>query len=300
MILIKPIAITDDNLTSSIPNPDASMGEIEWTSGTYTLGTMRTEGDSIYEVVADPSTSDQPSVGAAKTPATWVFISPVNKAKMFDQANNTQSVADNLTVSVAPTQLTNAVAGFNIDCTSITVKVFDLADNEVYSNDVAMRQRPLVNGWYNYYYSGFEVTNKFVLTDIPPTTQGRIQAEFFGDQASVGTMIIGKQVSVGDAQYGTGAQLLDFSSPVEDQYGNITYTQGFIAKLVDFEILADTASIDPIFTEFENLGKTPAVFVGNPSSIGDSTLVYGYVRDFNPVYTWPTKSKISLTVRGLV
>ena len=105
---------------------------------------------------------------------------------------------------------------------------------------------------------------------------------------------------IGDAQYGSGAQLLDFSTPIEDDFGNITYTAGFTAKLVDYDIIADTKDIDPIFVEFQSLGKTPAVFVGNPSNIGDSTLVYGIVRDFNPVYTWPTKSKISLTVRGLI
>lgn len=300
MILIKPITVTDAKLTSSVPNPDASQGEVAWSAGTYTLGSRAVDGDFVYEVVADPSTTDQPSVGVKKDPATWVFIGPVNKFKMFDQANNTQTIGDDINTSINPVELANSIAGFNIDCNAINITVFDLTETAIYTRDINMRERPLVNGWYNYFYSGFEITNKFVLLDLPPTTAGRIQAEFFGDDAMVGTLIVGKQVIVGDAQYGSGAQLLDFSNPIEDDYGNLTYSDGFTAKLVDFEIVADTKSIDPIFTEFQRLGKMPAVFVGNPSSIGDSTLVYGYVRDFNPVYTWPTKSKISLTVRGLI
>lgn len=300
MILIKPITITGAKLTSSVPSPDASQGEVAWTAGTYNLGDRAVDGESIYEVVADPDTTDQPSVGAKKTPATWVFISPSNRFKMFDQANNTQTIGNDIMTDIVPVQFANSIAGFNIECNTITIKVFDVGDVEVYTRDITMRERPLVNGWYNYFYSEFEVTSKFVLLDLPPTTAGKIRAEFFGPEAKVGTIVIGKQVTIGDAQYGSGAQLLDFSNPIEDEYGNLSYSNGFTAKLVDFEIMADTKSIDPIFTEFQRLGKTPAVFVGNPSSIGDSTLVYGYVRDFNPVYTWPTKSKISLTVRGLI
>lgn len=300
MILIKPLAIASDKLTSSIPEPDTAQGEVAWSAGVYTIGSRVVRSNAIYEVVADPSTTDDPLVGVDATPATWVYISPSNRYRMFDQANNTASVSDDLTVEITPVSLINSIACFNVNCSNITVTVYDVPGNIVYTNEITMRDRPNVNGWYNYYYSGFSVINKLVLLDIPPTTLGKVKVEFFGSGASVGTMIIGKQVMVGDAQYGTGAQLLDFSTPVEDAYGNISYTPGFTAKLIDYDIMANTKDIDPIFVEFQNLGKSPAVFVGNPSNIGDSTLVYGIVRDFNPVYTWATKSKISLTVRGLI
>ena len=219
---------------------------------------------------------------------------------MFDEANNTASVGTDLTVEVTPGTLANGLACFNVNCESITVNAYDQGGGLVYTEDVEMRTRPLVNGWYNYFYSSIDTINKFVLLDIPPTTTGKIEIIFTGTDSSVGTCIVGKQVMAGDAQYGTGAELLDFSNPEEDSFGNITYTDGFKAKLVNFDILANTVDLDPIFVEFETLGKTPAVFVGNPDSIGDLTLAYGYVRDLNIVYSSPSKSQVSLTVRGLI
>lgn len=302
MILIKPVTITDSNLTSSIPEPDATAGEVEWAAGTYNLGdrVIKSSTHLEYEVVADQSTTDDPEVGVLADPQTWVVVGPTNRFKMFDEANNTSSVSTDLTVEIVPGDLVNSVACFNVNCEDITINAYDQGGALVYTKNIEMRSRPLVNGWYNYFYSGIDTINKFVTLDVPPTTNGKVEIIFTGTDASVGTCIAGKQLVIGDAQYGTSAELLDFSNPIEDKFGNITYTDGFTAKLVNFDILANTKDIDPIFVEFQTLGKTNAVFVGNPEEIGDSTLVYGYVRDFNPVYSSPSKSQISLTVRGLV
>lgn len=302
MILIKPVEVTSNKVISSIPEPDPSVGEIEWTPGTYNLGDRRVNisTDREYEVVADPSTSDDPVVGVLADPPTWVDIGPINKFKMFDEANNTSSVGTDLTVEISPDELVNSVACFNVSCDNITVTAFDADDNQVFSQSITMRIRSLVNGWYNYYFTPFVSADKFVILNIPPTTLGKIKIEFFGTNASVGTCVVGQSVQLGDAQYGTSAQLLDFTNPIEDEFGNITYSQGFTATLVDYDVLADTGSLDAIFLQLKQLGKMPAVFVGNPVNVGDSTLVYGYVRDYNQTYTTPVKSKIKLTVRGLV
>lgn len=302
MILIKPLSVTDDKMTSTIPEPDASVGEVEWVAGTYQKGdrAIKSSTHSVYEVVADPSTTDDPEVGVNATPATWVYVGPTNKYKMFDIANNSVSEGDDIIIEYTPIQLANSMAGFNISCDSITIKIYNADETVIYEREIAMTERPLVNGWYNYFYSSFEITNKFVLTDLPPTTNNRIEVTFSGDNVDVGTLVFGGQLYIGEAQWGTSAELLDFSNPTEDAYGNISYTDGFTATLVNYDILIDTASINPVFTEFKKLSKTPAVFVGNPASMGDSTLVYGFVRDFQSTYTWPSKSSIALTVRGII
>lgn len=302
MLLIAPIEINDSKLTSTIPEPDTARGEVEWAAGSYNLGdrVIKSSTHSVYEVVADPSTTDDPEVGVKEDPATWVYVGPTNKFKMFDAANNTSTVGDSFTVQITPLTLINSVACFNVNCNDINITVRDSSSNIVKQQSIEMRTREGVNGWYGYYFSGIQTINKFVSLDIPPTSSGSVEVEFVGTDASVGTCVLGLQKSFGDAQYGTGAQILDYSLPVEDGFGNITYSDGFKAKLVDFDILANTADLDSIFVSFQNLGKTPAVFVGNPTTKGDMTLVYGFVRDFQPVYSTPTKSTIGLTVTGLI
>lgn len=302
MILITPITVNSGNLTSTIPEPDAAQGEVEWSAGSYNLGdrVIKSSTNSVYEVVADPSTTDDPEVGVNKDPATWVYVSPTNKYKMFDTANNSQSIGDNIVVSVTPTELINSVACFNVEADEITVKAYDDLDVEIYSSSINMRERPSVDGWYNYFYGGFEITDRFFLLDIPPVTTGRVEITFTGTDAKVGTCIFGKQQTLGDAQYGSGAEVIDFSNVNEDQFGNISYTGGFSARLVNYDIISDKGSVDAVFNKIQKLGKKPAVFIGDQTGESNTLLVYGFVRDFNTVYTWPTKSKIKLTVRGLV
>ena len=68
MIVLKPLEVTDAILTDSdIAEPDSTydMGATLWSAGTITKGQKRykTSTHKIYEVVADPSTTDDPEVG---------------------------------------------------------------------------------------------------------------------------------------------------------------------------------------------------------------------------------------------
>ena len=70
MILIKPISIENGALTgSTVPEPDA--GETVWTAGTYNKGDRRisTVTHRVYEVVADPTTHEDPVNGVNSNPA---------------------------------------------------------------------------------------------------------------------------------------------------------------------------------------------------------------------------------------
>ena len=301
MIFLKPMTVTTVKLNSSIPEPDAAQGEVVWSAGTYNLGqrVIKTSNHSVYEVVADPSTTDEPEVGAAKKPATWVRVGATNRYKMFDVTNNTSSTGEDIVIEFTPIELVNSVACFNVLCSSATVKAFNGAGAEIYNKEIELKTRPLVNGWFNYYYSGFSIIDKFVLIDLPPITDGKIQITFSGG-ASVGTCVFGEQVTIGDAQWGTGAEQLDFRPVNEDQFGNLSYGSGFKAKLVNYDVMVDTPLLDSAYSSISNLGDYPTVFIGNPSSIGDVTLAYGFVRDLNVTYTTPIKSNISLTVRGVI
>jgi hypothetical protein len=304
MIFFRPISVNNSNLTSTIPEPDAStpIPEVEWVAGTYELGdrVIKSSTNSVYEVVANPDTTDDPEEGVLKDPQTWVYVSPTNRFKMFDGANNTQTVGDNIVVSIVPNNLANSVACFNVSCESITVKAFDALDNEIYSKSINMRSRPSVTGWYNYFYGEFIITSRFTLLDIPPVTSGRIELTFTGTGATVGTCVLGKQVYMGEAQHGSGAELLDFSDIEEDTFGNVTFDGGFSARLINYDIIIDRSAIDFVFSEIRGLGKSPTVFIGDESLNSSTLSVFGFVRDFNTTYDWPTKSSASLTVRGLV
>ena len=300
MILVKPIQVNDGVLlSSSIPEPDAPVGEVEWTAGTYSLGQrfIKSSTHRQYEVVAS-STSDDPEDGVNANPATWVDVGPTNRYKMFDTANNTQSEATDITVELQPNQFYNAIGAFSISADTVTVTVTD-GGNVIYNKSLDMRSRPLVNGWYNYFFSSISFITRFILLDLPPTTSGILKLEF-GGAAKVGTVTFGRQSVLGVAQYGTGAELLDFSNPTEDQYGNITYSNGFTAKLVNFDIKTPKNQMSLNYSEVESLGQKPAMWIGDPDDINDATAVFGIKRDYIQTFDSPSICTVNLTVRGLV
>ena len=303
MILVKPIDINDSNLTSStIPEPDTARGEVEWVSGTtYNLGdrVIKSSTHREYQSVKAANTDD-PEVGVNSDPATWVDVGATNRYKMFDEANNTQSVGDNIVIEITPNQLYNGLGAFNVNCETITVSMID-GGNTVYTKSIEMRDRPLVDGWYNYFFSGIDFITRFILLDLPPIKTATLRVEFSGTDVAVGTVSFGRQFSFGTAQYDTGVEVLDFSNPIEDQFGNISYTDGFTADLVNFKVHTMKPRLGQNSREIKALGKKkPAIWVGDPSDINDATAVYGYNRDYRQTYSSPTVCTVNITVRGIV
>ena len=303
MILVKPIEITDSNFTSStIPEPDTSVGEIEWgDKATYDNGEKRIKSSThrVYQSVAD-NNNDDPEVGVNANPATWVDIGATNKWKMFDDANNSQSVGDNISIQLTPNQLYNGLGAFNVSCESITVTMID-GGNTVYTKEIDMRTRPLVDGWYNWFFSGIEFITRFILVDLPPVKTATLRIDFNGTGAKVGTVSFGRQFSFGDAQHGTSTEVIDYSNPTEDQFGNISFSNGFTADLVNYKVHTLKNRLGQCAREIKTLGKQkPAIWIGDPTQIDDSTAVYGYNRDYRQTYDSPTICTVSITVRGIV
>jgi len=130
VIVVEPYDIIGGLLTSSnIPMPDATAGEIEWTADTYPTGTRRIMSSTrlLYEVVAVPHTNDQPDVGAAKAVPTWVVVSYVNRYKMFDQVNSSQSThAAPVVVEItSPKGFNSALVSDGVDVVTLARLLFN-------------------------------------------------------------------------------------------------------------------------------------------------------------------------------
>ena len=111
MRIVTPQQVTSSTLTSS----NVTITETLWTAGTYTTGTQRYEGVTLYEVIASTSTTDHPSVGAAKATPTWKVVSAINRFKMFDNVISTQTTrTGTLVVTVTPGQGVNAASFFGL------------------------------------------------------------------------------------------------------------------------------------------------------------------------------------------
>lgn len=303
MKVIKPIQIDDSNLLSStIPEPDASVGETEWTAGTYTLGTRRIKSSThlIYEVVADPSTTDDPEVGVEATPQTWIVVEPTNRYSMFDNVNSTTSDGDNIVVELQTGQVGTGMAGFNITASTINITCVSASDGEVYNVDIEMIDNSNVIDWLTYFTEGFVIRDQFILTDIPVYGDLTTTVTFGGTDVSVGTLITGQVIDLGVAQYGTSWQGLNFSKKERDQFGNVVLTQGRTADRLDYDVIAERGRFGSLKQELKRLDGLPTVWIGNPDNINDGTATFGYYVDNQINISTPVTLDLTITVESFV
>ena len=303
MKVVKPTDITETTLdSSSITEPDSSVGEVAWVAGTYTLGTRRikTTTHKVYEVVADPSTTDDPEVGVGLTPPSWVEVGPTNKWAMFYNETSAQSQATTtLTIEVSPGMIINSIGGFGIeDVNSIDVVMTDPTEGVVYSTTIDMNAAPEASGWYYYFYSPISKDSQFILLDLPAYSQATLTITFNGGNIKVGNVIIGRQLLLGTANHGTNVQLLDYSRKEQDNFGNVVVTQGRTSKLVSFDVTIPRDKVRHVFNTLSKLTSVPCVWVGTDDT-NDLTLVFGYYKDYQNNLSSPTLTDATLTIEGL-
>lgn len=301
MRVIIPQPVNDTNLTSStIPEPDS--GETVWTPGTRSLGErfISTVTHRIYEVVADPNTTDDPVDGVDANPPTWVNVAPTNKFAMFDNVNSTQSSeTTSLVVEIDTGLITNSIAGIDIDgASTINVTMTDPTAGEVFNRDISMINNSQVGGWYDYFFAPIINITSFVVLDLPVFPAATIKLTVTGATIEFGSLVVGSQVTLGVSNFGTSLQLLDFSRKETDTFGNTVVVQGRTSKLVNFDVTVQKALVGYVINQLNGLTTTPSVYVGTTES-DDSTLVFGYFRDVNINISSPTITDMTLVVEGL-
>lgn len=305
MRVIKPLAVTDTNLTSStIPEPDATQGEIEWSAGTYTTGQQRilTSTHRVYEVVADPSTSDDPLTGIAANPPTWIDVKATNKYAMFDNKNSSSSIDNmDLGVTIAPQFNANSIAGFYIDgATNINLSVIDGATT-IYSRDVFMRDNSERVSWYNFFFSPVVFIDRFVLTDLPPSLNKDIVLTMDGNgDISIGNLVVGSFTELGTTVYGTSWNGLDFSIREPDGFGGFKVTRRRTADLMDYDCYTPREKFSFVKKQLKDLAQEETVWIGDFTDVNDGTAVFGYHNDSTINISSPSVIDMTIQVQELI
>ena len=299
MIIIKPSAVTASTLTAS------NVAETDypaWTAGTYTVGTRRIYDHKIYEVVAT-STTDQPDIGAAAIPATWLFVSATNRYKMFDISVGSGTVnSGTINVTITPATVCNSVVLFDVDGATAQLIVRTSGGTIVYNQTVSLADYSALNGYFNYYFLPVVETgaSELAFIDIPNYSGASFQLiiDAGGGNATCGEMIIGQKSALAVTNFGTSVGIKDYSVKTIDDFGNVTITARPYSKRADYDVTVETAQVSQ-FTKFlASIRSTPAVYIGDP--LRGETIVLGYYRDFSVVLSNPSISECSMSVEGLI
>jgi len=297
MRIVTPLPITSANLTAS----NVTIAETAWTAGTYTTGTQRYVGTTLYEVIASPSTSDSPTAGIIATPPTWKTIGAIGRYKMFDNVISTQTTrTGTIVVTVDPSQVINAAAFFGLSGNTINVTVNDPTEGQVYNETKTLQDNTLITDWYAYFFESVYQLTDAVFTDLPSYLNATITVTIDAGAAAAkcGEMVIGRQSLLGVSNFGTSVSIQDYSIKTTDEFGNVIIQERAYSKRADYDVTVETSRVATVQKLLADIRTTPTVFIGEEDK--PETVVYGFYKSFNIVISTPSISDCSIEVEGLV
>lgn len=301
--IIRPVPVTPAMLTSSnIPEPDTSQvpAESTWTAGTYNTNVQKVENHIIYQVVATPSTTDQPSVGAAKTVPTWIVIGYDNRWRMFDGVVGSQSThTGTINVLLTPGVVVNSLALLNISGTTATIEMDD-GSTSVFHRQYSLTDAGVTN-WYDYFFAPIGTVRDLVVTDMPAYGNAtlRVIIDAGAETAALGELVIGSLLSIGCTKYGASVGTTSFSKKDRDTFGNFIIVKRSNSKRASWDFTFPTAQLAMLNRVFADLDAVPVVWIGSPHPNFEGTVVYGFYRDYDLSYTDPKISSGSVTIEGI-
>jgi hypothetical protein len=298
MKVIKSQAITDTTLTATdVPETDYA----EWL-----VGTTYADGDrvivttpnihTIYESEQGANTGNNP-VGDDGT--WWTVVSSTNRWKMFNDVIQEQTIqTDGIDVTVEQAQVVTALSAINVDCESIDVIMTDPVEGEVFNQNYPMTSYSGITNWYDYFFLAIERKSELVVIGLPPYASAGINVVFNGTgDVKVGALVFGTALTIGDSQYGASFGIIDYSTKTVDAQGRTTITEGTYSDEADIDVVIETGRFAQVKSILTDLRNTPTVWVASEEAEG--TVIYGYYREFNVLYSGPQVSMCTLSIEGL-
>ena len=136
--------------------------------------------------------------------------------------------------------------------------------------------------------------------DLPSYPTATVTAYISSGTAlvEVGEVIYGTQTVIGRTNYGTAIGIKSYSRKEVDEFGNVTVVKRKNSKFAEYELDIDNYKLADVQRFFADIDSVPSVFIGNPEM--DELTVFGFYNDFKATISFPTVSKCSLRVEGLI
>ena len=298
MKVIKSQAVTDTTLTvTDVPENDYAA---------WAVGTTYADGDraivttpnihTIYESEQGSNVGNDPTTDDG---TWWTAVSSTNRWKMFNNVIQEQTVqTDGIDVTLEQAQVVTALSAVNVDCESIDVIMTDPIEGEIFNQNYPMISYSGITNWYDYFFLAIERQSELAVIGLPPYANASINVVFNGSgDVKVGALVLGTALTIGDSQYGASFGIIDYSTKTVDAQGRTTITEGTYSDEADIDVVIETGRFAQVKSILTDLRNTPTVWVASEEAEG--TLIYGYYREFNVLYSGPNVSMCTLSIEGL-
>ena len=298
MRVIKSVVTTDAILTSSnIPEDEHPV----WVSGTsYTALDKVIYEHKIYERIVTGSGTTPPDLDQVN----WLDDGYTNRYRMFDNVvSNVSSQMGGIEFTLTPNQVINGIALLNVNASTVRVVMNDPIEGVVYDRTKELRSSSNVIDYYSYFFApliNLGDLDTAIFLDLPnkPTATITVYVSSGVGLVEVGEVVYGVQSIVGRTNYGTAIGITSYSRKDTDEFGKVTVVKRKNSKYADYDIDIDNTNLAFVQRLFQDIDSVPCVFIGNPEM--EELIVYGFYSDFKATISFPTVSKCTLRVEGLV
>ena len=298
MRVIKSVVTTDTILTSSnIPEDEYPA----WVSGTsYTALDKVIYKHKIYERVVTGTGTTTPDLDQVN----WLDTGYTNRYRMFDNIiSSVSSQMGGIEFTLKPNQVINGIALLNVNASTVRVVMNDTTEGVVYDRTKELRSSSNVIDYFSYFFApliNLGDLDTAIFLDLPnkPTATITVYISSGAGLAEVGEVVYGIQFGVGRTNYGTGIGIKSYSRKEVDEFGKVTVIKRKNSKYADYDIDIDNINLNSVQRLFADIDSIPCVFIGNPEM--EELIVYGFYSDFKATISFPTVSKCTLRVEGLI
>lgn len=297
MIIIRPATLDDAALVSSnVPETDHA----EYNPATpYNTGDRRIIAAShlVFESLEDGNTGNDPLGG----PPKWQEISYTNRWQMLrDPIADQTTAADEIEVVLLPGQI-DALALFNLDAASLEITLDDPVEGVVYSSVVDLQDESAVVDYYEYFFEPIVRKTDYNAFDLPPYADAELTLRIVntGSTAACGLLVVGRQRTLGETEYGAQFGLQDWSRVERDEFGRPSIVQRRYSKRATCSVWVDNDQVGYIYKLLAGYRATPLVWSAANGLYEDAALIYGYYRDFTATIQFPNDSICLLEIEGL-
>ena len=289
---------TDAILTSSnIPENEYPA----WVSGTsYTALGKVIYQHKIYQRIVTGAGTTPPDLDQVN----WLDDGYTNRYRMFDNTlSSVSSRTGGIEFTLTPNQVINGIALLNVNASTVRVVMNDPVEGVVYDRTKELRISTNVVDYYTYFFAplmGLGDIDSAIFLDLPnkPTATITVYISSGAALVSVGEVVYGVQSIVGRTNYGTAIGITSYSRKDTDEFGKVTVVKRKNSKYADYDIDIDNNKLASVQRLFSEIDSVPCVFIGNPAM--EELVVYGFYKEFKATISFPTVSKCTLRVEGLI
>jgi hypothetical protein len=259
----------------------------------------------IYESLSAGNQGNYPPLDILEAVPKWAEVGPTNRWKAFDTSvGSLTENANSITYTIVPGVIFDSIAFLNLTAQTLRITLTDTVDGVVYDETVNLLDMiptgtiPEMD-WYAYFFSNIMQTTEVARPGISLylNTTVDITITYTGGTAKVGGIILGTQMTLGNTAYSPSVGIRDYSTKGTDDFGNPQIVERAYANKGSFDIIIPTASISYVKNVLASYRATLLLWIGADDY--DSTIIFGFFKEFNIVITHGAYAECSIEVEGI-